>query len=172
RIKNFTVGLTDLDPRIGNSPLKLPYLICATHGPLGRFETVSLMCTHPLYARRRYLFVDANVDIHFHLAEVEVFNAVADATAAAAASVVVVVAAIVVFVVAAAAVAAAAAADDVHVYTEEKPLNAGPFDGYFKRCQVTETEPPVNGVTVCSFTCDNKRGCDYVIVRVFGRYGP
>ena len=61
----------------------------------------------------------------------------------------------------------------VHLYTEEKPLNAGPLDGYFRRCQVTETEPPVDGTTVCSFACgDNKRGCDYVIVRVFGRYGP
>ena len=61
----------------------------------------------------------------------------------------------------------------VHVYTEEKPLNAGLFDGYFRRCQVTETEPTVDGATVCSFACgDTKRGCDYVFVRVFGRYGP
>ena len=61
----------------------------------------------------------------------------------------------------------------VHVYTEEKPLNAGPFDGYFRRCQLAEAEPPVDVVTVCSFACgDNKRGCDYAFVRVFGRYGP
>ena len=61
----------------------------------------------------------------------------------------------------------------VHVYTEEKPLNAVPLDGYFRRCQVVEAEPPVDGATVCSFACGgNERGCDYVFVRVFGRYGP
>ncbi|KAI0220797.1 hypothetical protein LSAT2_027732 [Lamellibrachia satsuma] len=74
RLKSFKVGLTDLDPKIGNTPLKLPHLICATHGPLGRAETVSLTCTHPIYERRRYLFVYASVHSHFHLAEVEVFN--------------------------------------------------------------------------------------------------
>ncbi|KAI0207373.1 hypothetical protein LSAT2_007977, partial [Lamellibrachia satsuma] len=64
-------------------------------------------------------------------------------------------------------------ASQVHVYTEEKPLNAVPFDGYFRRCQLAEAEPPVDGVTVCSFACgDNKRGCHYAFVRVFGRYGP
>ena len=61
----------------------------------------------------------------------------------------------------------------VHVYTLEKPLNAGPSDGYFRRCQVTETEPTVDGATVCSFACGNNyRGCDYFTARVFGRYGP
>ncbi|KAI0218231.1 hypothetical protein LSAT2_030051, partial [Lamellibrachia satsuma] len=64
-------------------------------------------------------------------------------------------------------------ASQVHVYTEEKPLNAGPFDGYFRRCQVSETEPPVDGATVCSFACRCiERACDFVVVRVFGRYGP
>ncbi|KAI0231437.1 hypothetical protein LSAT2_018192, partial [Lamellibrachia satsuma] len=61
----------------------------------------------------------------------------------------------------------------VHVYTEEKPLYAGPFDGYFKRCQLTATEPPADGATACSFSCHcTKRGCDYVTVHIFGRYGP
>ena len=61
----------------------------------------------------------------------------------------------------------------IHVYTEEKPFYAGPFDGYFMRCQVTETEPHVDGTSVCSFACgDNRRGFDSFTVRVFGRYGP
>ncbi|KAI0240032.1 hypothetical protein LSAT2_009271 [Lamellibrachia satsuma] len=64
-------------------------------------------------------------------------------------------------------------ASQVHVYTEEKPLNAGPFDGYFRRCQVSETEPSVDGVTVCSFACVCiERACDVFGVRVFGQYGP
>ncbi|KAI0221417.1 hypothetical protein LSAT2_027243 [Lamellibrachia satsuma] len=63
--------------------------------------------------------------------------------------------------------------NQVHVYMEEKPLHAGPFDGYFKRCQLTATERPADGATVCSFSCGcTKRGCDYVTVRIFGRYGP
>ncbi|KAI0234525.1 hypothetical protein LSAT2_015199 [Lamellibrachia satsuma] len=205
RLQNFTVGLTDVDPRIGSGPINSPFLKCATHGRLARLETVSLMCRHPLYARRRYLFVAASVKDHFHLAEVEVFNAAAPVVASAegfrefgeCA----------VFTDRNQDTCEAVTSSDnpldfvlranltqyqtnfdaritlrdgncgdsnqVHVYTEEKPLNAGPFDGFFRRCQVTETEPPVNGVTVCTFECgDNKQGCDYVIVRVFGRYGP
>ncbi|KAI0242231.1 hypothetical protein LSAT2_014382 [Lamellibrachia satsuma] len=64
-------------------------------------------------------------------------------------------------------------ANQVHVYTEEKPLNAGPLDGYFRRFQLTETEAPVTDLTVCSFACGCiERACDFFIVRVFGRYGP
>ncbi|KAI0235237.1 hypothetical protein LSAT2_014282 [Lamellibrachia satsuma] len=63
--------------------------------------------------------------------------------------------------------------NQVHVYTEEKPLYGGQFDGYFRRCQLAAAEWPADGATVCSFSCVcTKRGCDYVTVRIFGRYGP
>ena len=59
------------------------------------------------------------------------------------------------------------------MYTEEKPLYAGPFDGYFKRCHVKATERPVDGTTICFFTCGcTNHGCHEVTVRIFGRYGP
>ena len=59
------------------------------------------------------------------------------------------------------------------MYTEVKPLYDGPFDGYFKRCQVTATDRPVEGTTICSFTCGcTTHGCDEVTVRIFGRFGP
>ena len=70
RLLNFIVGLTDQDPRTGNGPLKSPFLKCAEHGGIGAGETVSLTCTPPLYARRRYLFVAANVNEYFHMREV------------------------------------------------------------------------------------------------------
>ena len=73
RLLNFTVGLTDQDPRTGNGPLKSPFLKCATHGGIGAGETVSVTCTPPLYARRRYLFVAAKMDRYFHMREIEVF---------------------------------------------------------------------------------------------------
>ena len=74
RVLNFTIGLTDQDPRIGNGPLNYPFLKCATHGAMGDVRTVNLTCESPLYARRRYLFMAANVTNYFHVAEVEVFD--------------------------------------------------------------------------------------------------
>ena len=74
RLLNFTVGLTDQKPNNGSGQFNSPFLKCATHGEIGRFETVSLNCTHPLHAWRRYLFLAANVRNNFLLMEVEVFN--------------------------------------------------------------------------------------------------
>ncbi|KAI0237738.1 hypothetical protein LSAT2_011676, partial [Lamellibrachia satsuma] len=198
--------LTDQDLRTVKGPISdVPFLKCATYGRLLRAQIVSLTCEHPRYARRRYLFVAANVAGFFHLREVEVFATAEPIVASAegfrefgdCA----------VFTDSNSATCEAVTASDnpldfvfranlsqsltnfvaritlrdgkcgdasqVHVNTLEKPLNAGPSDGYFRRCQVTETESPEDGVTVCSFACGNKyRGCDYFTVRVFGRYGP
>ena len=74
RLLNFTIGLTDHHPTIGNGPLNYPFLKCATHGAMGDVPTVNLTCESPLYARRRYLFVVATVSDYFNLAEVEVFD--------------------------------------------------------------------------------------------------
>ncbi|KAI0235588.1 hypothetical protein LSAT2_013885, partial [Lamellibrachia satsuma] len=60
----------------------------------------------------------------------------------------------------------------VHVYTEVRPLYDG-FNGYYRRCHLTATAAPADGATVCSFGClCTNRPCDFVFVRVFGRYGP
>ena len=69
------MGLTDQDLRTANGPIsEVPFLKCATHGRLEQVQTVSLTCEHPRYARRRYLFVAANVNDFFNLNEVEVFD--------------------------------------------------------------------------------------------------
>ena len=74
RLINFTVSLTDQDLRTVKGPISdVPFLKCATYGRLLRSQIVSLTCEHPRYARRRYLFVAANVAGFFHLSEVEVF---------------------------------------------------------------------------------------------------
>ncbi|KAK2185937.1 hypothetical protein NP493_218g02004 [Ridgeia piscesae] len=64
-------------------------------------------------------------------------------------------------------------ADDkqLHVYTVTE-LSGGPFDGSFRRCHVTTTEP-LGGATVCSFTCRcTDTPCLYVTARIFGNFGP
>ena len=48
--------------------------MCATHGAMGNVRTVNISCEIQQDARGRFLFVAANVDGYFHLAEVEVFN--------------------------------------------------------------------------------------------------
>ena len=71
---NFTVGVTDVDPRsVSGGPLTSQFVTCATHGPVGRGLTVALTCEKSRDVRGRYLFVAANVVNSFHLAEVEVF---------------------------------------------------------------------------------------------------
>ncbi|KAI0219914.1 hypothetical protein LSAT2_028559 [Lamellibrachia satsuma] len=204
-LRSFIVGLTDQDPRTGNGPLNSPFLTCATHGGIGTGETVNLTCTPPLCARRRYLFMAANVNEFFYVTEIEVFEATKPIVASATGfrefgkcdvftdnnrttcGVVTSPDNPLDFLLRAnfsqpqthfhpritLRGGNCGDASQVHVYTEEKPLNAGPFDGYFRRCQVSETETPVDGVTVCSFTCDCiERACDFFGVRVFGRYGP
>ena len=72
------MGVTDNDPRINKNPVASPFLLCAQHGRMLDGESISLNCTHPLYARRRFLFIAANVDGVFHLTEVEVFAGMSD----------------------------------------------------------------------------------------------
>ena len=85
RLKNFTIGLTDLHPYPNLDPLKSPFQLCTTHGALGNEScdsgsqhipgtAASLTCAALLYAWGRYLFIAANVDTYFHLTEVEVFD--------------------------------------------------------------------------------------------------
>ncbi|KAK2156967.1 hypothetical protein NP493_1923g00003 [Ridgeia piscesae] len=63
--------------------------------------------------------------------------------------------------------------NQVHVDTMEKSVGTGPFDGNFLRCELTKTEKPGGDLSLCSFCCQcPTRGCDFVFVRVFGRYGP
>ncbi|KAK2173202.1 hypothetical protein NP493_893g01063 [Ridgeia piscesae] len=60
----------------------------------------------------------------------------------------------------------------VHVYTEQHPLELI-FSGYYRRCHLAESAAPVDGATVCQFHClCTSRPCDFVFVRVFGRFGP
>ena len=83
-INSFTVVLTETRPDKNNYPLKAPFLLCATHGEVGKRgcdktsrltgASVTLPCDTPMYAWGRYLFVEARVDAYFHLAEVEVFD--------------------------------------------------------------------------------------------------
>ena len=59
----------------------------------------------------------------------------------------------------------------LHVYTVTS-LSGGPFDGSFRRCHRTTTEP-LGGATACSFTCRcTDHPCLYVTARVFGNFGP
>ncbi|KAI0229490.1 hypothetical protein LSAT2_020086, partial [Lamellibrachia satsuma] len=193
KLINFTVGLTDQNlATFSGSISDLPFLKCATHGTLGRAQSVSLSCEHSRYARRRFLFVAAKVNGFFHVSEVEVFDEsiVASATGFREFG------DCAFFIDKNRASCEAVTSSenpldfvlkvnllqplsnfDVRITlrdgncgdAKEKPLNAGPFDGYFRRCQVVEAEPPVDGATVCSFACGgNKRDCDYVFVRVFG----
>ena len=53
--------------------MKSPFVMCATHGAVGKGITVALTCEKSRDVRGRYLFVAANVKGYFHLAEVEVF---------------------------------------------------------------------------------------------------
>ncbi|KAK2188358.1 hypothetical protein NP493_135g05035, partial [Ridgeia piscesae] len=63
--------------------------------------------------------------------------------------------------------------NQVHVATMEKSVGTGPFDGNFLRCELTKTEKPGGDISLCSFCCQcPTRGCDFVFVRIFGRYGP
>ena len=66
--------MANVDPiSVSGGPLKSQFVTCATHGPVGRGLTVNLTCEKSRDVRGRYLFVAANVDRYFHLAEVEVF---------------------------------------------------------------------------------------------------
>ena len=70
RLHGFTIGMTDRDPRTNHWPLNSPFLECATHGAVGRGQSVELTCKLPLYTWGRYLFVAANVEGYFHLVEI------------------------------------------------------------------------------------------------------
>ena len=48
--------------------------MCATHDAMGNVSAVNISCEMQPDAPGRFLFVAANVDGFFHLAEVEVFN--------------------------------------------------------------------------------------------------
>ena len=75
RLRSFSVGLTDYDPRTNDGPLNSPFQICATHNDLlAVLEAISLKCAATLYAWGRYLFVAASVNEYFHLGEVEVYD--------------------------------------------------------------------------------------------------
>ena len=67
--------MTNFDPTSGSGgPLKSPFVMCATHGAVGKGITVALACEKSRDVRGRYLFVAANVKNFFNLAEVEVFD--------------------------------------------------------------------------------------------------
>ncbi len=57
----------------------------------------------------------------------------------------------------------------VHVYRQ---MHEAP-SGNYRRCKLTASKPPLGDTTECAFICDcDKRMCDIVFVRIFGRYGP
>ncbi|KAI0230343.1 hypothetical protein LSAT2_019294 [Lamellibrachia satsuma] len=195
RLHDFTVGLTNTLPTRTTGPEKSPYDVCLVYH--GAFPPTTLMLTCTNYARGRYLFIQINGtgSEFLTLCEVEVYLSASGTPISAWPSSSSLSAYVVnllkqqVFVSSATATSTVhdtanvritlrdgycSDNNQVHVYTEEKPLYAGEFDGYFKRCQLTATERPADGATtVCSFSCGcTKRGCDYVTVRIFGRYGP
>ena len=71
-MRNFTVGMTDIEPRIGNDPLNSAFVKFGSHGALGDGGRIALNTTQDVQGR--YLFVAATVDGYFHLREVEVFQ--------------------------------------------------------------------------------------------------
>ena len=75
-MKSISVRLTDHDPLKDRGPLHAASQTCAEyHKVMDSLEVVELICTSPLYAWGRYLFlVPVTPSGFFHLSEVEVYD--------------------------------------------------------------------------------------------------